>query len=145
MKIYFAGSIRGGRQKAEDYKKIIQFLSLYGEVLTEHIGDPSLSSQGEERSCEEIYTRDIAWVDDSEVVVAEVTVPSLGVGYEIKHAEQANKKVICLYHNTGDGKLSAMIEGNKKLIVVIYQDLDDLFQQLTDLFSTVVRLRRRTK
>ena len=44
MKIYFAGSIRGGRGDAEIYAQIIEFLQGYGEVLTEHIGDTSLTS-----------------------------------------------------------------------------------------------------
>ena len=132
MKIYFAGSIRGGRQKAEDYQKIIQFLSQYGEVLTEHIGDKLLSNQGEIRSSEEIYARDVTWVDKSNIVVAEVTVPSLGVGYEIAYAEANNKKIICLYHDIGQGKLSAMIGGNKNLKIIDYQNIDDLFLRLGD-------------
>lgn len=40
--IYFCGSIRGGRDDAALYKRIIDQLKQYGEVLTEHIGDPNL-------------------------------------------------------------------------------------------------------
>lgn len=42
MKIYFAGSIRGGRKDAGLYKKIIDYLGKYGEVLTEHIGNKKI-------------------------------------------------------------------------------------------------------
>ena len=41
MKIYFAGSIRGGREDAKLYKKIIHHISCHGEVITEHVGNDS--------------------------------------------------------------------------------------------------------
>ena len=40
--IYFCGSIRGGRDDAPIYKRIIDQLKVYGEVLTEHIADPNI-------------------------------------------------------------------------------------------------------
>ena len=42
MKIYFCGSIRGGRENAALYHRMIEFLKGYGPVLTEHVGDPNL-------------------------------------------------------------------------------------------------------
>ena len=60
MKIYFAGSIRGGRNDAPLYKQIIDYIASYGEVLTEHVGDVKLSNLGEKLNTDEnIYTRDI--------------------------------------------------------------------------------------
>ena len=44
MKIYFAGSIRGGRNDKELYSQIIRHIQKYGEVLTEHIGNEFLSN-----------------------------------------------------------------------------------------------------
>lgn len=38
MKIYFAGSIRGGRDDASIYARLIEELKTHGEVLTEHVG-----------------------------------------------------------------------------------------------------------
>ena len=37
--IYFCGSIRGGKQDTLLYRRIIEQLKQYGEVLTEHVGD----------------------------------------------------------------------------------------------------------
>ena len=48
MKIYFAGSIRGGRDDQELYSAMIEELQTYGEVLTEHIGSSDLGNQGEQ-------------------------------------------------------------------------------------------------
>ncbi len=57
--IYFAGSIRGGRQDQALYLEIIERLKKYGEVLTEHIGDAALSSVGEDNSNQYIHERDL--------------------------------------------------------------------------------------
>ena len=62
MKIYFAGSIRGGRDDAALYRQIIAMLMEYGEVLTEHGGDASLTRAGEDGPSDgAIYGRDMAW------------------------------------------------------------------------------------
>lgn len=42
FKIYFAGSIRGGRQDTALYERIIKQLQQYGHVFTEHVGNPDL-------------------------------------------------------------------------------------------------------
>lgn len=103
MKIYFAGSIRGGRNDKELYLKIIKLLRGYGEVLTEHIGDKNVSVLGEDGLTDEhIYNRDMAWLNESDAVVAEVTTPSLGVGYEIGKVE--GKKPVLYLFREQDGK-----------------------------------------
>ena len=123
MKIYFAGSIRGGRDDAGLYSEMIALLQKYGEVLTEHIGDKQLSIHGEGHAAEYIFQRDVDWVREADVIVAEVTTPSLGVGYEIGLAEQLGKKIVCLYRPQLDRKLSAMILGNSKLTIVEYKEV----------------------
>ncbi len=126
MKMYFAGSIRGGRDDREFYRGIIALLQKRGVVLTEHIGEEILSSVGEiTRADEEIFSRDVSWIKEAGVVVAEVTNPSLGVGYELGFAESLGKRVICLFRE-GERKLSAMISGNKNFSVFTYKVLDDL-------------------
>ena len=47
MKIYFAGSIRAGRDDQELYQRLIQSLQYHGQVLTEHVGDPNLTQWGD--------------------------------------------------------------------------------------------------
>ena len=41
-KIYFAGSIAGGRQDADLYGRIVAKLQEYGEVLSEIVGTPNV-------------------------------------------------------------------------------------------------------
>jgi 2'-deoxynucleoside 5'-phosphate N-hydrolase len=111
MRIYFAGSIRGGRDDWAVYKEIIASLSKYGTVLTEHIGDSELSITGEDSPDREIHDRDLAWLKSCDILVAEVTRPSLGVGYEIGKATEWGTKVLCLYRPSVTPSLSAMIAG----------------------------------
>ncbi|XP_033760375.1 2'-deoxynucleoside 5'-phosphate N-hydrolase 1-like isoform X2 [Pecten maximus] len=111
MKIYFAGSIRGGRQDAELYLRIIGKLESYGTVLTEHVGAQNLKECEQHLTEKEIHDRDMAWLQDCDVLVAEVTQPSLGVGYEIGRALTLNKRILCLFRPDSGKSLSAMIAG----------------------------------
>lgn len=126
MKIYFAGSIRGGRDYVDLYIQIIEHLKKHGEVLTEHIGDVNLETFGE--NIDEdifIHKRDMGWILRSDIVVAEVTISSLGVGYEIGRAIENNKRVLCLYRPQKGKKLSAMIAGSPAITNVEYNTIDE--------------------
>lgn len=126
MKIYFAGSIRGGRNDQELYVQIVKELQKYGSVLTEHIADEALTSKGETLTSQHIYNRDVSWLQECDVVVAEVTTPSHGVGYEIAKAESLDKAVFCLHRQVEGRSLSAMIAGSPNLIVWEYQKFTDI-------------------
>ena len=136
MKIYFGGSVRSGRGNKEWYARIIQELKNYGTVLTEHIGDPKLTEAGENRPVEFIYQRDANWVKTADVLVADVSNPSVGVGYEIGLAESLNKPILCLYRVGSEKRLSGMIEGNKNLQVGNYANLMDIKKILKDFFAS---------
>ncbi|MFB6089075.1 MAG: nucleoside 2-deoxyribosyltransferase [Candidatus Aenigmatarchaeota archaeon] len=130
MKIYFAGSITGGRSDVQLYSKIIDLLKNYGEVLTEHIGKEDLSENGEEdKSAEDVHDRDLEWLRESDLIVAEVTTPSLGVGYEIGRMISEGREVICLYRNK-NGTLSKMISGSKNTKIIYYGNLEELKKKL---------------
>ncbi|KAB0354933.1 hypothetical protein FD755_022392, partial [Muntiacus reevesi] len=58
-----------------------------------------------------IHDRDLAWLQQADAVVAEVTQPSLGVGYELGRAVALHKPVLCLFRPQSGRVLSAMIRG----------------------------------
>lgn len=125
MKIYFAGSIRGGRDDVKIYYEIINYLKTKGTVLTEHVGDSKLSSYGEKSNSNQfIHDRDMDWIMESDCIVAEVTTPSLGVGYEIGRALENDKKILCLYQKQKGKRLSAMIAGSSALEIGEYESLE---------------------
>ena len=136
-KIYFAGSIRGGRNDIELYQQIINYLQRFGEVLTEHIGNKQISGLGESGiTDQEIFQRDIDWFSSSDYIIAEVTVPSLGVGFEIARAVELQKNVLCLYRIQPEKKLSAMISGCSEIEVKEYESFEDLKLIIDHYFST---------
>ena len=131
MKIYFCGSIRGGRQLVDRYQLIIGFLRDHGEVLTEHVGDDAIVESGEGTlSDREIHDRDMCWIVESDVIVAEVTIPSLGVGYEIGRAIEMKKPVLCLFHSGSEFSLSAMISGSAGVVLQEYTDAKEIRELL---------------
>ena len=132
MNIYFAGSIRGGREDAALYARIIEHLKRFGTVFTEHIGDSTLTELGDEGFTDrQIHDRDMDWLLAADVVVAEVTTVSLGVGYEIGRAVAAGKRVICLYRRHEGKRLSAMIAGCSGLLVIPYDHEAELPDRLS--------------
>ena len=135
MKIYFAGSIRGGRELAEGYAKIINSLKKNHSVLSEHIGYSDVANFESKRTDEDIFKRDSSWVRECDVVVAEVTIPSIGVGWEISYAQSLGKKVICLFNTSSDKKISAIISGNKALELIKYSDFDTVIAKLNSLLD----------
>ncbi len=113
MKIYFSGSITGGREYQEYYDVIISELKKYGDVLSEFVGDKELTSYGSKgMTPEEVYNRDVGMIQACDFVVADITMPSTGVGYEIAYAEKLNKQIFCLYHKVEGKKPSSMVTGN---------------------------------
>lgn len=136
MKIYFAGSIRGGREDSKIYQEIISYLKQYGTVLTEHFGDDAiLEDIGKRFSDREIHDKDVAWLLESDVIVAEVTIKSLGVGYEIGRAIEHKKQILCLYRPKVNDRISAMIAGASAIVLAPYDTIDEAKICIKDFFS----------
>ncbi len=136
MEIFFSGSIRGGRSEIDQYQVFVELLNEYGSVLTEHVADPALDSAEDGLSDPEIHDRDLAWLKESDLVVAEVTTPSLGVGYEIGRARSFDTPVIALYHQQATHELSAMVRGNDNIRVLTYDRPADITSALRSLVAS---------
>ena len=126
MTIYFAGSISGGRGDQAIYSQIIEILKQHGTVLTEHFGEAALTAAGENLADRDIHDRDLEWLRKADVLVAEVTTPSLGVGYEIGRAVEWGKRVIGLYRPSPERRLSGMIAGCAGIMVHPYDEPSEL-------------------
>ena len=127
MNIYFACSITGGRDDQSSYQIIVDTLHAGGHhVPTAHLSRPDVMSLEEIVDPEEVYTRDIEWIDRSHAMIAEVSTPSHGVGYEISYALSRNKPVLCL-HREG-ARVSKMITGNNNANISVrtYRQKDEI-------------------
>ena len=134
-KIYFAGSIRGGRVDAGLYQRIIAFIKQTDTVLTEHVGSLKLNllEQGKDKDSL-IYEQDTAWLRESDLVIAECTCPSLGVGYELAYAERFGKLVHIFYDKTKT-QLSAMLTGDSYFTIHPYEEPEEIFPMLEELLK----------
>lgn len=125
MKIYFACSIRGGRDDAATYAELASYIKTKSTLLTEIFADGKLTPDGMNKPSGDIWTTDIAWVKESDAIIAEVSNPSLGVGYEIAKAEEWSKPVLALFRDDDSRKLSAMIDGSPHTTTIRYTTLDE--------------------
>ncbi len=136
MKIYFSGSISGGREQAPIYPFIIECLQAFGTVLSEFVGDQKTTNLGTHSLVPaQIYARDIGLIDQAQVVVAEVTIPSFGVGVEIAYAGAMGKPVLALRQSVEGKRLSAMIEGDPNVTVARYKDRPELAAAIKRFFA----------
>jgi hypothetical protein len=131
MRIYFSGAISGGRDSLPVYQHIVARLNALGhEVPTEHVASTRVLEEEASVSPRAVYERDVGWIRICDAMIAEVSTPSLGVGYEIARALQAGKNVLCVYR---EGLfISKMVTGNPSPQVCLgaYHSTEELDQQI---------------
>lgn len=131
MNIYFACSITGGREFESVYQTIVRALEENGhQVPTAHLAGSGATSAEAVLPPNEVYERDAAWIRTCDALIAEVSVPSHGVGYEIGYALEFGKPVLALYQE--GRKLSKMISGNPhpNLTVSLYRTPQEAIQTI---------------
>lgn len=134
MKIYFAGAIRGGREKVYDYVKIVEQFEKFGaKVLTKHVADTKLSEKGENITPEEIYKRDIKWLKECDIIFADITIPSLGVGYELAYAENLGKPIYAVYEENAN--VSGFLKGNPKINFLPYKNIIEVLNKINEIIK----------
>jgi nucleoside 2-deoxyribosyltransferase len=131
MNIYFACSITGGREFEAAYQEIVAALTAEGhEIPTSHLVQSDVMENEHELSPQDVYERDVNWIKKCDVFIAEVSVPSHGVGYEIGAALNIGKPVLCIYQK--ERKVSKMITGNSDAMLSIqaYTNVEEAISQV---------------
>lgn len=97
MDLYFSCSLTGGRQDQPAYAAMVAHLQALGHrVLTEHLASETVMAADGGLTPEAVFERDTAWLRGCHAVVAEVSTPSHGVGFEIAYALEWGRPVLCL-------------------------------------------------
>lgn len=97
MDLYFSCSLTGGRQDQPVYAALVTHLQELGHrVLTAHLADAGVLAADNVLDPVAVFERDTAWLRACDAVVAEVSTPSHGVGFEIAYALERGKPVLCL-------------------------------------------------
>ena len=111
------------------YIHIVEMLKKQGhEVVSEHVASVGLEKIEARITDEEIFNNDVGFIDECECLVADVTIPSIGVGYEVGYAVSRGKQVLCVYRE--DANVSAMVRGNKQVVSVSYTNMEELEKML---------------
>lgn len=128
MNIYFACSITGGRELETFYRDFVAALEADGHVIpTSHLAQAETMDGERSLTPGDVYERDVKWIRECDVLIAEVGVPSHGVGYEIGYALNEGKPVLCLAQE--GRRVSKMITGNSGLEMRMYSTLEDAITQ----------------
>jgi nucleoside 2-deoxyribosyltransferase len=136
MNIYFACSITGGRAFEAVYQEFTRILLEEGHVVpTAHLAGSNVIALEKVIDPREVYERDVTWIRACNALVAEVSVPSHGVGYEIGFALSEGKRVLCLAQ--AGMAVSKMITGNphQGLQFKFYQDVTEGITLLREFLS----------
>ena len=131
MNIYFACSITGGRGDEPIYQQIVAALQADGhKVPTALLAGSDVMALEVVVDPITVYERDTGWIRGCDLLVAEVSTPSHGVGYEIGYALGLGNLVLCL-HRQGIA-VSKMITGNRdvRLTVLAYENGAEAVQKL---------------
>ena len=112
VKIYFAGAISAGRDRQPLYRAMVDYLhDLGADVLSAHVAAADVLAGESTMADEQIFRRNMEFINTSHGLVAEVTTPSLGVGFEIAEALRRRKPTICLCQR--GTFLTRMLTGNR--------------------------------
>jgi nucleoside 2-deoxyribosyltransferase len=136
MNIYFACSITGGRQFESVYQEIVRTLLADGhQVPTAHLAESTVVDAEAIVDPHQVYERDIAWLQACDMLIAEISVPSHGVGYEIAYALHIDKPVNCIYQQ--GQPISKMVAGNPhpRLTLCAYRDIVEGTQIIRDIID----------
>lgn len=139
MKAYFACSISGGRKDEKIYQHLVRKLLELGlDVPTAHIAESGIEIVDGQEDPRDIYQRDVDWIAESDILIAEVSTPSHGVGYEIGHALSLRKPVLCLFDRTAN--VSKMITGNPHQLLTVrtYGNLQEAEEILANYLAEIV-------
>ncbi|MFZ2490816.1 MAG: nucleoside 2-deoxyribosyltransferase [Thermoanaerobaculia bacterium] len=126
--IYFSGAISAGRDDVPLYRRIIRMLEEDGHrVIAGAVASEVIGHGGEPLSPEEIFDRDLEWIAEAArekgVLVAEVSKPSTGVGYEIAAARyRFGMPVICMWRPAHTPRCTAMVAGDRDIELVSYSE-----------------------
>lgn len=137
MKIYFSGSIKWSNEAKENYPAIIEELKKYWVVLTEHIGKLAQWIQINVADTPHwVFEADRKFIDESDIVIAEISAPSLWVWWELAYAQYVRKiPIYCFYIK--DARVSRMVLWNEYVTTNEYSSLDEVIVSLKSIFSNI--------
>jgi len=146
MKIYFTASTSGNGDLVPLYIKILNHIKKHDVILTSgpQIVSTKQLEEDKKLSFKEIYERQQKRIEDSDMVIAESSKPSHGVGGEIVYALSLGKPVLALVHKKFEDHISPMLAGNpSENLFIEYYDEDSASNKLSDFIKHIDKIKKR--
>jgi nucleoside 2-deoxyribosyltransferase len=147
MKIYFGFTVAGSRSSIEAAKRILNVLQSLGqEVLTSHLVSDHAWEADRSVAPQKIFARDMNWLAQCDLFVAEVTGSSFGLGFETGYLLGATtKKTILFFQRDAEHRISLLITGNThpNCVLALYSYLGEL-EELVRKHVSTLRLAGQT-
>jgi nucleoside 2-deoxyribosyltransferase len=130
MKIYFGFTVAGDRSSMVAARKIVELVDQMGhEVLTRHLVEDNAWEADRLITPKEVYLRDMKWLEQCDLFIAEVSGSSFGLGFETGYLLGATtKKVVLFYRRDVETKISLLITGitHPNCRLAPYSDLNEV-------------------
>ena len=130
--------MRGGfkRLAQEELRKIPDIIEALGLVLiSRHQTSENFMESESQLTEQEIHDRDYQWLNEADLVIAEITNPSLGVGAEIADAVNLGIPVLCIYKQEYEHQISAYIRGKADVVCRAYSGHEELKDIISEVFE----------
>ena len=103
MKIYLACTVRGDRGAVAGLRAVADALEAAGHtILTRHLLDDNVEGAESTLTERAVYERDMAWLESCDVLIADASGSSFGVGFEVGYvlgrSDRTNQRVVMIYH-----------------------------------------------
>ncbi|MCX6732590.1 MAG: nucleoside 2-deoxyribosyltransferase [Candidatus Roizmanbacteria bacterium] len=146
MKIYFTASTSGNGDLVPLYTHIIHLIEEHSVTLTSgpQIISEKMLSEDKKLTSQQIYERQQKRIEESDLVIAETSKPSHGVGGEIVYALSLGKPVLALVHTKFEDHISPMLAGNpsENLFIEFYEE-DSVKNKLSDFIKHIEKVKKR--
>jgi 2'-deoxynucleoside 5'-phosphate N-hydrolase len=133
MRIYLACTVRGDRSGVAAGRAICQRLEAHGhEVLTTHLLADNVETAESQITEEDVFRRDLEWLCNCDVLVAEASGSSYGVGFEVGYVlgrtHATGQRVVLLYDRSRQHAISRLVIGNRDAACTTfgYGSIDEL-------------------
>jgi len=142
MRIYLACTVRGDRGAVAGLRALAAALEADGhELLTTHLLDDNVDRAESQLSEREVYARDVAWLEACDVLVADASGSSFGVGFEVGYvlgrSDHTRQRVLLIYRADRAPQISRLITGNAhpRCETIAYADAGELSARVPALLS----------
>ena len=142
MRIYLACTIRGDRGGVTAGRAIGERLQTLGHaVLTTHLLADNVDEAESALAEADVFRRDLSWLESCDVLVAEASGSSYGVGFEVGYvlgrADRTGQKVVVVYDVARRHAVSRVITGNRdpNCTTVGYSSVEELLAFIDQRFA----------